>query len=31
MDILPLLKKEHSKKQTDRIVKWIGADNKPLR
>ena len=26
MDILQLLKKEHSKKQTDRIVAYIGAD-----
>jgi hypothetical protein len=26
MDILQLLKKEHSKKQTDRIVNYIGAD-----
>jgi len=26
MDILELLKKEHSKKQTDRIVGWVGAD-----
>ena len=26
MDILALLKKEHSKKQTDRIVSYIGAD-----
>ena len=26
MDILRLLKKEHSKKQTDRIVAYIGAD-----
>jgi hypothetical protein len=26
MDILNLLKKEHSKKQTDRIVHYIGAD-----
>jgi len=26
MDILHLLKKEHSKKQTDRIVAYIGAD-----
>ena len=26
MDILQSLKKEHSKKQTDRIVKFVGAD-----
>ena len=26
MDILHLLKKEHSKKQTDRIVAYVGAD-----
>jgi hypothetical protein len=28
MDILQQLKKEHSKKQTDRIVNYIGADKK---
>ncbi|GGA85187.1 hypothetical protein [Puia dinghuensis] len=28
MDILEGLKKEHSKKQTDRIVRYIGADKK---
>lgn len=28
MDILESLRKEHSKKQTDRIVKYIGADKK---
>jgi hypothetical protein len=28
MDLLKLLHEEHSKKQTDRIVKYIGADKK---
>jgi len=28
MDILESLKQEHSKKQTDRIVAFIGADKK---
>lgn len=28
MDLLKLLREEHSKKQTDRIVKYIGADKK---
>ncbi|HEV2355521.1 MAG TPA: hypothetical protein VGR89_14830 [Puia sp.] len=26
MELLALLRKEHSKRQTDRIVEWVGAD-----